>query len=71
VRRFDGEWPERFADEIFRYLSVHPGEFPVASRMFEQPIMTREYFTQLADTFRSPHLWENNDGQWRLRWQVS
>jgi N-acetyl sugar amidotransferase len=71
VRRFDGEWPERFADEIFRYLSIGPDEFPVASRMFDRPIMTREHFMQLADEFRSPHLWENNDTEWRLRWQVS
>ena len=32
VKRFDGEFPERFAEEIFRYLSIPEKEFPVASQ---------------------------------------
>lgn len=67
VRRFDGEFPERFADEIFAYLSLPEREFPVASKMFEQPVMDRAYFDALADQFRSPHLWQYQDGKWRLR----
>jgi N-acetyl sugar amidotransferase len=67
VRRFDHEFPERFAEEIFRYLSVPEREFGRASAMFEQPIMDREYFLTLADSFRSPHLWRRENGQWRLR----
>jgi hypothetical protein len=70
ARRFDGEFPQRFADEIFRYLSIPANEFPEASRMFEQPIMDREYFDNLADSFRSPHLWKYQNGQWRLRHTV-
>jgi len=67
VKRFDGEWPERFADEIFRYLSIPASEFPQASKMFEQPLMDEEYFMRLADSFRSPHLWRFENGDWRLR----
>jgi len=70
VKRFDHEFPERFAEEIFRYLSIPEKEFPVAYRMFEQPIMTREYFMRLTDSFRSPHLWIYEDGQWKLRHAV-
>ncbi len=70
VRRFDGEFPERFAEEVFRYLSIPPQEFPKASRMFEHPVMTRDYFMRLADQFRSPHLWMFADGQWKLRHTV-
>lgn len=66
VKRFDHEFPERFADEIFHYLSMPEKEFPEASRMFEQPIMDRAYFMKLAETFRSPHLWVW-DGDWKLR----
>ena len=33
VKRFDGEFPERFAEEIFAYLSIPEKEFPVASKM--------------------------------------
>jgi N-acetyl sugar amidotransferase len=70
VRRFDHEFPERFADEILRYLSIPATEFPQAHRMFEQPLMDREYFDRLADTFRSPHLWQWLDGRWQLRHAV-
>ncbi|EPY01725.1 N-acetyl sugar amidotransferase [Magnetospirillum fulvum] len=67
VKRYDGEFPERFADEIFRYLSIPEREFPAASKMFEQPVMDRAYFDALADTFRSPHLWKHENGEWKLR----
>lgn len=70
VKRFDHEFPERFAEEIFKYLSIPANEFPEASKMFEQPIMTREYYDRLTDTFRSPHLWKWEDSQWRLRHAV-
>lgn len=67
VRRFDGEFPERFADEIFRYVSLPEREFPEASKYFEEPIMNRAYFDALCDRFRSPHLWAWDGGEWRLR----
>lgn len=70
VKRYDHEFPERFAAEIFKYLSIPANEFPEASKMFEEPIMTREYFTRLADSFRSPHLWKWEDEQWKLRHAV-
>jgi N-acetyl sugar amidotransferase len=70
VKRFDGEFPERFADEIFKYLSMPANEFPKASKMFEQPIMDREYYDHLANTFRSPHLWKFEEGEWKLRHAV-
>ena len=71
VRRFDGEWPARFDEEIFRYLSLPEREFPVAAGRFSRPIVTRESFLELADGFRSPHLWERTPaGEWKLRHTV-
>lgn len=70
VKRFDHEFPERFADEIFAYLSLPPKDFPAASRMFEQPLMDRDYFAALTDQFRSPHLWMHDNGEWKLRHAV-
>ncbi len=70
VQKFDGEYPERFADEIFSYLSLPKEQYPIASLQFDQPIIDREYFDVLADKFRSPHLWENDGGQWKLRYAV-
>ena len=70
ARKYDGEFPERFADEIFNYLSIPGKEFPVASNMFEQPVMDRAYFDALTDTFRSPHLWKKENSEWKLRQTV-
>ena len=70
VKRFDGEFPERFAEEIFRYLSITEKEFPVASKMFKHPVMDRQYFMYLCDQFRSPHLWKKEAGEWKLRHAV-
>lgn len=67
VKKFDGEFPERFAEEIFKYLSIPEKEYPVASRMFDSPLVDRDYFMSLCDRFRSPHLWKKENGQWKLR----
>lgn len=67
VKKFDGEWPDRFSNEVFKYLSITEQEFPEAHRMFEQPIMDKDYFMDLADQFRSPHLWKFEGGNWKLR----
>lgn len=70
VGRYDGEYSDRFEQENFAFLSLPENEFPVASKMFEHPIMDRDYFDRLTDKFRSPHLWKFEDGQWQLRKNV-
>ncbi len=70
VKKFDGEFPERFAEEVFQYLSINPKEYPIASTMFEQPMMDKDYFMHLADRFRSPHIWKCENGIWSLRQTV-
>ena len=70
VKKYDGEFPERFAEETFKYLSINEKEFPKASLMFEQPIMDRDYFDNLSDRFRSPHIWKRENGIWKLRHTV-
>lgn len=71
VQRFDGEFPERFADELFAYLSLPAEQFPVAAPHFEQPIIDRQYFDALVNRFRSPHLWMVEDGVWKPRRTVT
>ena len=66
IRRYDGEFPERFATELFEYLSIRESDFPKASKQFESPIVNFEYFDKLSDQFRSPHLWKNVNGTWAL-----
>lgn len=55
VKRFDGEFPDRYFDEVMRYLEIDPDYFR----------------GELVDKFRSPHLWAKNDrGEWQLRHTV-
>lgn len=70
VRRFDHEYPTRFEDELFRYLSLPEKDFKIASKMFENSIMDREYFRLLTNKFRSPHIWFYENGEWKLRHPV-
>ena len=67
INRYDGEFPERWAEEVFRYLTIDEKNFPQAHKMFEHPVMNREYFEALTDKFRSPHLWQFDNGEWSLR----
>ncbi|MCA9065118.1 MAG: hypothetical protein KDA96_18745, partial [Planctomycetaceae bacterium] len=55
VNRFDGEFPDRYFNEVMEYIG-----------------MTPEHFHELADRFRSPHLWgKDAAGQWKLRHTVN
>ena len=56
VHRFDGEWPARFEQELYAYLSVDGF-----------PRMDKDRFLALAERFKSPHLWDGD----RLRHVVS
>ena len=67
VKKFDHEFPDRFADEIFKYLSLDSKNFPKAIKQFEQPIFDLKYFNDLCDTFRSPHIWKYINNKWELR----
>lgn len=49
VKRFDGEYPERFEREVLQYLSVDGF-----------PEMTRERLFMLAEKFRPEHLWDGD-----------
>lgn len=54
VKRFDGEFPDRYFNEIMEYIGMKP-----------------EYFFELADRARSPHLWAKVEGEWKLRHTVN
>ena len=68
VNKFDGEFPERWSSQIFDYLSIDIDKFPNASKFFKEPIFSRQYYWDLADTFRSPHIWKwSDENKWELR----
>ena len=55
VRKFDGEFPDRYFNEIMEYLEINPECFR----------------NELTDKFRSPHLWTKENNEWKLRHTVS
>jgi N-acetyl sugar amidotransferase len=56
VQRFDGEFPDRYFDEIMDYLEID-GDY---------------FRGSLTDKFRSPHLWgQDHSGAWKLRHTVN
>ncbi len=67
VKKYQYEFPTRFEDELYEYLSLPSEHYPEACKMFEEPLMNREYFLKLLDTFRSPHIWYKKDDRWLLR----
>jgi N-acetyl sugar amidotransferase len=54
VRKFDGEFPQRYFKDFLEYLNMSESEFH-----------------QVLDSFRSPHLWEKNGKDWKLKHIVS
>ena len=54
VKKFDGEFPDRYFNEVMEYLDIDPEYFK----------------NELTDKFRSPHLWTKEDGSWKLRHTV-
>lgn len=54
VKKFDGEFPDRYFNEVMDYLDIDPDYFK----------------NELTDRFRSPHLWIKHNGEWKLRHTV-
>lgn len=55
VKKFDGEFPDRYFNEVMEYLEIDPDYFR----------------NELTDRFRSPHLWgKNSASEWQLRHNV-
>jgi N-acetyl sugar amidotransferase len=55
VKKFDGEFPDRYFEEIMKYLDIDSDYFR----------------NELTNQFRSPHLWDkNNKDDWQLRHNV-
>jgi len=55
VHRYDGELPKKYFRECLEYMDI-----------------SEEKFWEIVDSFRkrSPHLWENGNGIWKLKHRV-
>jgi len=54
VKKFDGEFPDKYFNEVMEYLDIDPEYFK----------------KELCDKFRSPHLWTKVNGEWKLNYNV-
>lgn len=68
IRKYDGEYPEKNIDELLKYLSIDEKNFgKKINSLFEKPILDREYFEEITNHFRSPHLWKYTNKGFKLR----
>lgn len=60
-------------DEGVALVQRYDGEFPKKhfAEFLEYIGIDERRFWEIVDGFRSPHLWEKRNGEWRLRYQVS
>jgi len=66
-KKYDLEFPKRFAEDLYSYVSIPKDEYPIAYKNFEEPNFDEKYFLNLHDRFRSPHLWKKENDEWSLR----
>jgi N-acetyl sugar amidotransferase len=59
-------------EEGVQLVRKFDGEFPAKyfKDFLEYCDITEEYFHEVIDSWRSPHLWEKIDGSWKLKKQV-
>ena len=69
VKKFDGEYPARFQKEIFEYLSFDKNKFGNIIKFLKTPTFNYDYFQNLTNKFRSPHIWffDTKIKKWKLR----
>lgn len=55
-------------DEAIRLVQKYDGEFPKKNfkEFLDYCQITEEQFTAVVDSWRSPHIWKQEDGQWKL-----
>ena len=71
INKYDGEYPDRFLTEILQYLSINKDEFPQKYKFFEEPVINQDYFDDLCDSFRSPHIWKKTNLGWVPRKSIN
>lgn len=68
AKKYDLDFPDRFTNDLYNYVSLPNNEYPIANKKFESPIFNKEYYINLHDRFRSPHFWKKKDNKWELRY---
>lgn len=60
-------------EEAVALVNRYDGEFPQKyyQTFLEYTGLTEERFNEVIDSFRSPHLWEKDGEEWKLKYKVS
>ena len=53
--------------ELCEYLTINPNQTKNIKNFIKSPIFTEDYFNELCDKFRSPHIWKYENNGWKLR----
>ena len=68
INKYDGEFPEQVEKEIYKYWTIDKSSFPEKIvKLFECPEVDRDYYNNLSNYFRSPHIWKKNNMGFVLR----
>ena len=65
IKQYNGEYPKRFMEDYISYLSIDPNEIPKASTLISELNFSEEYFNELCDKFRPPHIWSKENNVWK------
>ena len=66
-KRYDGEFPTRFEQEIWDYLSLDERHFPTRAGCLNSPPWTENTSCTWRTASVSPHIWMYRNGRWELR----
>ena len=68
INKYDGEFPEKVEKEIYKFWTIDKSSFSEKIvNLFECPEVNREYYNNLSNYFRSPHIWKKNNMGFVLR----
>ena len=67
INKYHLEYPKRFMIELCEYLTINPNQTKNIKNFIKSPIFTEDYFNELCDKFRSPHIWKYENNGWKLR----
>ena len=71
INRYNGEYPDRWFDDLKEYLSINPNKHPNIRKFIENPTFNKEYFNNLCDKYRSPHLWEKKNNMFIPKFRIT
>jgi hypothetical protein len=70
IKKYNGEFPDRWFDDISKYLTINPNKFPKIQNFFTEYNFNKDYFMSICDKFRSPHLWKKENNIYKKNFNI-